>query len=137
MVYTQTPGGGYAADRMPLTLQSLRAPALPQSAKKGPVLLQEELQAAGVDYTKPQKSQLGFEARLPLSWFDDADFETKQPHEWVACCRKANRRADGFALVLDDSGRGTWRYMKVHKFSTDAGKYLVSSMDAMGSMLGA
>jgi len=136
MVYTQTPGGGYAADRMPLTLQSLRAPALPQSAKKGPVLLQEELQAAGVDYTKPQKSQLGFEARLPLSWFDDADFETKQPHEWVACCRKANRRADGFALVLDDSGRGTWRYMKVHKFSTDAGKYLVSSMDAMGSMLG-
>lgn len=86
---------------------------------------------------RPRSAQ-GFDTRLPLSWFDDTDHETRAAHEWVASFRKANRRADGLALVTrpGGSGEGTWRYMKVHKYAADAGQYLISAMDESGSMSG-
>lgn len=90
-------------------------------------------------HSAPPAAQ-GFETRLPLSWYDDTEFETRPAHEWVASCRKANRRADGLALVMQPTGTsgtpgsGTWRYMKVLKFSTDANRYLITAMDENGTM---
>lgn len=96
---------------------------------------------------RPPAAQ-GFEAQLPLGWFDDTEFESRAPHEWLSSFRRANRKADGLALVFEPAGGdasapsgpavGTWRYTKVHKFAADedGGKYLVSTMRLNGGMGG-
>jgi dynein heavy chain len=80
----------------------------------------------------------GFATRLPLCWWDDTDFETRQPREWVATFRKANRRSDGLALVAAaDGSTSCWRHMKVHKFAAASGQFLVSAIGESGDWNGA
>lgn len=101
MVYAAAPGGGLISDGMPLALTSLRTSQLPQPAKKGPILLQEELQAHGVDYSAPQKSRL-VRARV------ERQSHIAQLSTWARCalprraqaCTAPNSAPDAHARAL-------------------------------------
>jgi len=77
----------------------------------------------GIDYSQPQSNQ---EDWLPLEYFDDTEYDCREPEEWISYGEQPDGSfipIPGKGLYRDKDGLGTWRPVLINGYDKEAERY--------------
>jgi hypothetical protein len=77
----------------------------------------------GIDYSNPEKRQ---EEWLPLEAFDDAEYDCREPSEWISYGEQQDGTfcpIPGKGLHINKDGVGDWRPVLIHSYDKEREKY--------------
>ena len=98
----------------------------------------EALLAHGIDVTIPQTGQTGSRMRLPLSYFDNLDFERNDPQGWVKASRQAyGKRPNAIVLLPDGAeyGGASWQPGRVTAYDPESATFAAAPVGMDGRAL--
>jgi len=77
----------------------------------------------GIDYSNPEKRQ---EEWLPLEAFDDAEYDCREPSEWISYGEQQDGTfcpIPGKGLHINKDGVGNWRPVLINSYDKEREKY--------------